>query len=221
MIKIVVVEDDSELAHSLGEILRNGGYDTEIIKDFIDVPSQILKSDADLVLLDINIPNLSGDQVLRKVREKSQVPVVMLTGRDTEIDEAMSMSYGADDFITKPYNSQILLLRIEAVLKRCYKSHDDELKYQGIAILPAKSVLKYHDQEITLSKNELAIMTYLVKNHGKIVSRTDIMDHLWSDDQFVDDNTLTVNINRLRRKLTDAGIQNLIQTRRSQGYIIQ
>lgn len=221
MAKIIIVEDNFKLAQDLGKSLSDNEYDIEIIQNFTNVPEQILSSKADLVLLDMNIPNISGERVLKSIRDASNLPVIMLTGRNNEIDEAISLACGADDFIAKPYNPQILLLHIEAVLKRCDKCHDDTIKYRDITVLTSKSSLKYRDQEITLTKNELAIIVYLLKNSGKIVSRADIMDHLWSGDQFVDDNTLTVNINRLRRKLSDIGLEDLIQTRRSQGYIIE
>lgn len=220
MVRIIIVEDDERLAEGIRGILVKERYDVVIQRDFENTVDGILTAKADLVLLDINIPEMSGERVLRKLRETSMVPVIMLTSRTSEMDEIISMSYGADDFVTKPFNPQILLLRIEAVLGR-NKSHGNSFKYKEIEIFPIKSELVYRGERAILTKNELAIMSFLMKNAGQIVSRSDVMDYLWSDDQFVDDNTLTVNINRLRKKLEDLGLERMIQTRRSQGYILE
>ncbi len=221
MAKICIVEDDTELAKSLERFLSENDYSVNIISDFDNVADQLLNSDADLVLLDIGIPNLNGKQILRKVREKSKIPIIMLTSHNSEIDEIVSMGYGADDYVTKPYNPQILLLRIEAILKRANPNSSDLIEHDGLIISLAKSSAQFAGKEAILSKNELGILNFLLKQRGKIVARSDIMDYLWSDDQFVDDNTLTVNINRLRTKLSEIGLDNLIQTRRAQGYLIE
>lgn len=219
MTKILVVEDEVRLAEDLTELLRAAGYETGRVADFDDTAGEIIKSGADLVLLDINLPRLNGEQVLRRVRERTSVPVIMLTSRDSEVDEVMSMSFGADDFVRKPYSPQVLLLRIEAVLSRV-RGVPDVVSVGALEIVPAKSVVRASYGEVLLSKNELAILMHLAKNRGKIVSRMDLIDHLWDDDRFVDDNTLTVNINRLRQKLDELGCGELVQTRRGQGYIL-
>ncbi len=220
MAKILIVEDDANLAQELATLLSENGYTTTVVNSFENVAGQILSSRANLVLLDINIPNLSGERILREVRTKSQIPIIMLTSKNTEADEIISMTHGADDFIAKPFVPQILLLRIEAILNRT-KNASSTIQHKGIALNPLKSALLYRNTEIILTKNEFAILAYLIKHPGQIVSRADIMDYLWDDDRFVDDNTLTVNINRLRRKLTAAGLPDLIQTRRAQGYILE
>ena len=145
----------------------------------------------------------------------------MVTSRNSEIDELMCMSYGADDYITKPYNPQILLVRIEAVLKRMYRNDSLRLSYHDLILNVSKSMLERGKQNIELSKNETRIFHYLLKQRGRITSREEIMDYLWGSDEFVDDNTLTVNINRLRKKLSEIGYDDVIETKRGQGYLIQ
>jgi DNA-binding response OmpR family regulator len=225
MAKLLIIEDDARLASVLRNILNDAGHQAEAIKNFDDTVAAILQSGADLVLLDLNIPNLNGNQVLRQVREKSALPIIVLTSLDGEINEVLNMSYGADDFVRKPYSPQVLLLRIEAVLKRAGGAPNDSYTYKNLELLPDKNTVRTNDKEngkeLVLSKNEFAILSFLVKNHGKIISRADLMDYLWDDDRFVDDNTLTVNINRLRQKLAELDLQNLISTRRGQGYILE
>lgn len=143
----------------------------------------------------------------------------MVTSKDSEIDEILAMSYGADDYITKPYNPTILLLHIEAIFKRLNKI-DNNLVYHGVNINLSKSTLKKDDIELLLSKNEMSIFYFLFMNQGKIVSRDEIMNYLWGTDKFIDDNTLTVNMTRLKKKLVQIGLINIIETRRDQGYIL-
>ncbi len=145
----------------------------------------------------------------------------MLTSKTGETDEILAMSYGADDYITKPYNPALLLLKIEALFRRLKpQEKQEELEYRGVFLNPLKSTLRYQDREIVLSKNEISIFHYLLKNRGKIVSRDELMDYLWDCNDFVDDNTLTVNINRLRKKLEEIELTGVIETRRRQGYIL-
>ena len=219
--KILIVEDDLELANALKNLLIENGYKATILKQFDKASELIVSSGVDLVLLDINIPGMNGKQVLRQVRTQKQVPIIVLTSESSEINEVISMSYGADDFIKKPYNPQILLLRIEAVLNRTNGSETNVIVHKDMKIDVSNSSIELNGQKEVLSRNELSIITFLLKNRGKIVPRADIMDYMWSDDKFVDDNTLTVNINRLRHKLDEIGKHNIIQTRRSQGYIIE
>lgn len=222
MAKIVIIEDDAALASELKKLLLESGYEVQIIGDFTDVANQVIQSSASLALLDINIPGINGERVLKQIRETSAMPIIMLTSRNSEADEIISMSYGADDFIAKPFVPQILLLRIEAVLSRTLNHNGPKpLTYKDILVNPLRSSITFRNAETVLSKNEFVILTFLIKHAGKIVSRAEIMDSLWDDDQFVDDNTLTVNINRLRRRLEDAGLKDFIKTRRAQGYILE
>lgn len=220
MSKILIVEDDISLRNELELFLSNNGYEVEALESFDDSLNKILSITCDLILMDINIPGLNGEYLCREIRKSSNVAIIMVTSRNSELDELMSMSYGADDYITKPYNPQILLVRIEAVLKRVNNANTTIISYKEIKLNLSKSVIEANNQEIELSKNESKILYYLLKNKGTIIAREEIMDFLWGSDEFVDDNTLTVNINRLRRKLQDIGYDDVIETRRGQGYII-
>lgn len=219
MKKILIVEDDIELSKELKLLLEQNGYQAEIVSDFSNTKQQILENNSDLVLLDINIPNENGEYLLKEIRKTSNVPIIMVTSRNTELDEVVSMSYGADDYITKPYNPTILLLHIEALFKRIEKN-SPRLRYHHIELNLEKGTIEAGTEEIILSKNELMIFSYLLKNQGKIVTREDIMNYLWNTEEFIDDNTLTVNINRLRKRLLDVGLGDCIETRRGQGYIL-
>lgn len=219
MQKIIIVEDDKTLAQELKELLEGNGYEGIILKDFEKPTETILKLDADMILLDINLPNMNGEFLLKEIRKKSNIPIIMVTSRDTETDEVISMSTGADDYITKPYNPTILLLRIEAILKRTNKENE-KIVYKDVEIDKDRSLIKRKDKQVILSKNEILIFDFLIKNQNKIVSRDDIINYLWDSEEFVDDNTLTVNIARLRNKLENIELENVIQTRRGQGYIL-
>lgn len=217
--KILIVEDDRALQEELKKLLDNNGYRGIILKDFKNALTEILEIEPDLILLDIMIPYLNGQQLLKRLREVSNIPVIMVTSKDNEVDEILSFSYGVDDYITKPYNPTILLLHIEALLKRLNKT-EPKLTYQDVKINLLKSTLEKDDQELLLSKNEMGIFYYLVINQGKIVTRDDMMNYLWGTDKFIDDNTLTVNVTRLRKKLEKIGLVDAIETRRDQGYIL-
>jgi len=170
-------------------------------------------------LLDIKIPNTNGQQLLKEIRKESDVPVIMVTSKDSELDEVLSMSYGADDYITKPYNPALLLLHIEALFRRMNKINNIQ-SYRGVKVNPLKSTLENGDKELLLSKNEMSIFYFLLNHQGEIVTRNQIMNHLWGEDKFIDDNTLTVNITRLRKKLESIELKGVIETRREQGYIL-
>lgn len=217
--KILIIEDDFELRKELKVLLDYNGYQGIILQNFKDALEEILEIEPDLILLDIKIPYLNGQQLLKKLREVSTIPVIMVTSKDSEIDEILALSYGADDYITKPYNPTILLLHIEAVFKRLYKD-ETKLFYHDIKVDLMKSTLKNENQELILSKNEMGIFYFLLMNQGKIVTRDDIMNYLWGTDKFIDDNTLTVNMTRLRKRLEKIGLYNVIETRRDQGYIL-
>lgn len=219
MKRILIVEDDLSLREELKIFLDHNGYEGRILHTFTNVAKAILTMDVDLVLLDIMIPEINGQQVLKQVRTKSDVPIIMVTSRNSEVDEVLSMSYGADDYITKPYNPTLLLLHIEALFKRINKQNSMEM-YRGVMVNVLKSTLEKGDQELLLSKNEMAIFHYLLQHKGCIVSRDALMDYLWDTNKFIDDNTLTVNITRLRKKLEEIGLIDVIETRRGQGYLL-
>lgn len=219
MSKILIFEDDRAIRNELNELLKNAGYETECITDFSTSIKHILSSNFDLILLDINLPNINGEQILQEIRKSSYIPVIMVTSRTTEIDEVISMSYGADDYITKPYNPTILLLRISAVLKRS-ATVKNEIMYRGYKINAAKGSLSNGEKEIILTKNEFIIFQLLLDRYGEIVTRDDLMTALWDNNEFINDNALTVNISRLRVKLAEAGCENAIETRKKQGYVL-
>lgn len=221
MKKIAVVEDDRVLRKALKSLLEENGYGTCCLEDFSNVEEEILRAGPDMVLLDILLPGTNGQEILRNLRQKSQIPVIMVTSREGDMDQILAMSYGADDYITKPYNPTLLLLKMEALFRRIQPgAPQEEVEYRGILLNLLRSTMTYQGEERVLSKNEFSILYYLIKNQGRIVSRDELMDHLWDCNDFIDDNTLTVNINRLRKKLEEAGIQGAIQTRRGQGYLL-
>lgn len=221
MASIFIVEDDVQLRTELIKLLEKYGYACESSDDFAHMPDIILKAAPQLVLLDLNLPVYDGFYICRELRKKSAVPVIVVTSRDGDIDELMSMNLGADDFVAKPYNPQILLARIAAVLKRAYPEEAPSIvSYKGLELDLAKSMARGPLGETELTKNELRILTTLLASRGRVVSRDKIMNALWQSDEFVDDNTLTVNINRLRRKLDAVGAADYLATKRGQGYLI-
>ena len=219
MKKIFLVEDDKAICEELEMLLRNSGYATDKINDFQNSKNEIIVSHPDLILMDINIPGINGQMLLSELRKEIDTPIIMLTSKATEIDEVLSMSYGADDYITKPYNPTILLLRIAAIFKRV-DNNTGSLTYRDLKVNAAKGILSKGSEELLLTKNEMIIFKYLLSNINTIVSRDDLMNELWNNDEYVNDNALTVNISRLRSKLADFGYEDVIETRKKQGYIL-
>ena len=219
MKKIFLVEDDKAICEELEMLLKNSGYETDKIKDFQNSKNEILESHPDLILMDINIPGINGQMLLSELRKEIDTPIIMLTSKATEIDEVLSMSYGADDYITKPYNPTILLLRIAAIFKRVDNNTGSQT-YRDLKVNTAKGILSKGSEELLLTKNEMIIFKYLLSNINTIVSRDDLMNELWNNDEYVNDNALTVNISRLRSKLADFGYEDVIEARKKQGYIL-
>ena len=215
----MIIEDDEIIREELRELLEEAGYEIILINKFENLVQKILKISPDLLLLDINIPLVNGEIILQELRKKSNLAIVMVTSKNNEVDEALSISYGADDYITKPYNPNILLLRIGAVLKRS-RNYNNELIYKDLIFDMGKGTIKKEDKEIILTKNEMIIFSYLMMHQNKIVSRDELMTILWDNTEFVNDNTLTVNISRLRNKLKELGKNYIIETRKGQGYIL-
>lgn len=218
MKKIMIVDDEKKLRDELNIFLTNNGFEVICITNFNNTIESIINNPCDLILLDINLPKLDGEYICKELRKKIETPIIMVTCKNTEIDELLSINYGADDYVTKPYNPQILLARINRILNR--NNSETKLEYKGITLYLSKSSLEVDNKTVDLSRNELKIFHYLLKNQSNIVSRDDLIDYLWNNNEFVDDNTLTVNINRLRNKLESLGYKNVIITKRSQGYII-
>lgn len=217
MKKIAILEDDTSIALELKELLKNAGYQVLVITDYEKSVELILKEKVDLALLDINLPTANGEIILKELRKKTTMPIIMLTSRVTEVDEILSISYGADDYITKPYNPTILLLRIQNVLKRT-ENTTSSLIYNNIIVNPSKGILQSETSELSLTKNEMIIFLYLLNNKGNIVKRDELMTDLWNNNEYINDNALTVNISRLRTKLEEFGLKDVIETRKGQGY---
>ena len=223
MNKIMIVEDDESISSELKELLQNSGYEAVVLQDFNNSLNEILRVAPDLLLLDINIPYMNGELLLQSLRKSTNTPVIMVTSKNSETDEALSISYGADDYITKPYNPNILLLRIGAVLKRIktnYGANSNKLSYRDLLFDVQKGIIKKDSIEIVLTKNEMIIFSYLLSHKNKIVTRDELMTTLWDNTEFVNDNALTVNISRLRNKLKEIGCEDAIDTRKGQGYIL-
>ena len=219
MKKIIIVEDDKIVAKELLNLLINSNYEATILEDFENAKEVILNSKPDLILMDINIPYLNGELLLKSIRKESNVPVIMLTSRTSETDEVLSMSYGADDYITKPYNPTILLLRISNIFRRC-ENNSDLINYKELSINLARGIICSKNKEINLTKNEMIIFNYLFNNKERIVSRDELMTEAWNNDEYINDNALTVNISRLRSKLEELKSEITIETRKGIGYIL-
>ena len=221
MQKILIVEDDEKLRRELKIFLSNNGYQLEILEKFDNTIQDIFNINPNLVLLDINLPGIDGEYVLKEIRKQSNLPIIVITSRDNEIDEVLSINYGADHYITKPFNIQILLAKINSILRRINADNtQDIVNAQNFIINLSNSKVIKGNKEIELTKNELKILKYLNEKRNKIVSREEIMNYLWESENFIDDNTLSVNVTRLRKKLAKIGLQKLIETKRGQGYIL-
>ncbi len=223
MQKILIVEDDEKLRSELEIFLNNNGYDAQSLKRFDNTIQDILEINPNLVLLDVNLPGSDGEFVCKEIRKQSQVPIIIITSRDSELDELISINYGADHYITKPFNIQILLAKIAAILRRTNAESclQDKIDCKDFVLNLSKSTIEKGDVVIELTRNEFKILKYLAQNRDKIVSREDIMECLWDSESFIDDNTLTVNITRLRGKLGELNLKELIETKRGQGYILK
>lgn len=223
MKKIIIIEDSEVIREELRSFLSKYGYDVVLAMDFENILEEVKELNGDLILLDVNLPVFDGYYICREIRKQSDIPIIIVTSRDSEVDELMSMNLGADDFVTKPYNTQILLARIESILRRASRvvENSDLLEHNGMTLNLSNGTVNYGGESLEITKNELKILSYLMKNKGNIVSREDLMTYLWNSDFFVDDNTLSVNITRLRKKLESIGVKDAIETRRGLGYIMQ
>lgn len=220
MQRILIVEDDKKLRNELETFLNKNGYIAKGLEKFDNTIQDILNENANLVLLDINLPYVDGEFVCKEIRKVSNVPIIIVTSRDNEIDELMSLNYGADQYVTKPFNIQILLAKIVGLLKRNQNagSNQEKIDCDGFVLNTAERVIEKENNKIDLTKNEYSILYYLSTHKNKVVTRDEIMDYLWDSEEFIDDNTLSVNIKRLRMKLEELGLQDKIETKRGQGY---
>lgn len=222
MQKILIIEDDEKIRSELETFLNKNGYETKTIVNFENTIEDALNEKADLILLDINLPYADGEYICKEIRKNSDVPIIMVTSRDSEIDELISLNYGADQYVTKPYNIQILLAKIAGLLKRNQSNNtNDKIELEKFILNTSSRYVENGDKKIELTKNEYNIIYYLSLRKGKLVSRDEIMDYLWESENFIDDNTLSVNIKRIRDKLEEIGAKDSIETRRGQGYILK
>ena len=214
---IFVCEDDLPMAQDLCAILRKYGYEADFTRSFSNVAADIAVQKPDLVLLDINLPQYDGFHICRELRKASEIPVIMITSRDSEMDELMSMNLGADDYVTKPFNMQILLAHIASVLRRSAPVQENVLTHRGAVLNLTRGTLEFAGNTVELTKNELRILQTLMQADGT-VSRDTLMEKLWETDSFIDENTLSVNVARLRKKLDSAGLVGFIVTKKGLGY---
>lgn len=222
MQKILIIEDDEKIRSELETFLNKNGYETKTIVNFENTIEDALNERADLILLDINLPYADGEYICKEIRKNSDVPIIMVTSRDSEIDELISLNYGADQYVTKPYNIQILLAKIAGLLKRNQSNNtNDKIELEKFILNTSSRYVENGDKKVELTKNEYNIIYYLSLRKGKLVSRDEIMDYLWESESFIDDNTLSVNIKRIRDKLEEIGAKDSIETRRGQGYILK
>lgn len=224
MYNIMIIEDDRALCTNVNDMLIKWGFETTIVDNFQDIATEFARSKANLVIMDVNLPYFDGFYWCNKIRQVSKVPIVFVSSRDTNMDIIMAMNTGADDYITKPFSMDILIAKINALLRRTYsygEQTSDLIECQGVILNITENTLLYKDQRLELTKNEFKVMLLLMKNRGKTISRERIMRALWDDDNFINDNTLTVNINRLRSKLEDMGLKDYIVTKKGHGYIVQ
>lgn len=219
---ILIVEDEPAIRQELKQLLENALYQVTALDDFENVAADVLEICPDLVLLDLNLPGESGFDVCTRIRSSSEVPIVFVTSRTDSMDELTGLMKGWDDYITKPFQPPILLAHIAAVLKRTAHGEKERAKFfhQGVELDIAKGILSFQGKIVELTKNELKIMHYLFQNKGNIVSRANLVEYLWDNQVFIDDNTLSVNMTRIRAKLEQAGVHDFIRTKRGLGYYI-
>ena len=221
--KIFIVEDDENIVELLGDELRQWGYETKAVKDFNDVANEIGRYNPNLVLMDITLPYYNGFYWTQKIRQNSNVPIIFISSHNNQVDMVSAMQFGADDYITKPIDINLTRVKIQAILRRTYEytMPVDKPVFEGISLDISKAKLLGEGFCIDLTKTELLILEYLFNMRGKIAKREDIMNHCWQGDDFIDDNTLAVNITRLRKKLRGVGYKEFIQTKKGMGYYLQ
>ena len=217
---ITIVEDDPVIREKLSSLLKENGYETTLVNDFQNVISNLLEINTDLILLDINLPYEDGFNICKKIKEKLQIPIIFVTSRDTTEDEIKSIQVGGVDFITKPYNKIILLEKIKRALKLNNPINFRELTKNGYTLDLHLSLLRYNGKETELTRNEFRILYYFFINPNRIITKDELLEKLWNDKYYLDDNILSVNINRLRKKASEIGIVDFLKNIRGQGYIL-
>ncbi|HBF4080768.1 response regulator transcription factor [Clostridioides difficile] len=223
MFKIMVVEDDVSLKNIIAKCLTKWGHDVHQIENLENIIEEFKNYNPELVLLDINLPFYDGFHWCNEIRKISKVPIIFISSRNSNMDVIMGVNLGADDYIQKPFSVDVLVAKVNALLRRTYNfvdNNSNQIIYNGVTLDLSTATINYEDNTIELTKNEIKILHELMKYKGQIVSRNKLMKKLWDNDWFVDDNTLTVNVNRIRSKLNEIGLEDFIETKRGLGYII-
>ncbi|WP_088041834.1 response regulator transcription factor [Bacillus sp. EAC] len=224
MYKVMMIEDDEKIRRIVSDTLKKWQYDVVEVIHFDQVLKEFEKTEPHLVLLDINLPVYDGYYWCQQIRSVSKVPIIFLSSRNQNMDIIMAINMGGDDFIQKPFDLDILITKISALMRRKYTYQEEEnirFVHRGLKLNVTNSTIEYNEQSTELSRNEFIILQLMLRNIRKIVSRDDLMQALWNEEKFVDDNTLTVNVNRLRRKIAILGLEDFIVTRKGMGYIIE
>ncbi|UPA30972.1 response regulator transcription factor [Terrisporobacter glycolicus] len=225
MMDIFIIEDDKALSREISLTLGKWGYSTCEVNDFENITDEVLQCNPKLILMDVNLPCYDGFYWCSQIRNFMKVPIIFISSRDNDMDIIMSINMGGDDYITKPFSPQILVAKIQAILRRTYSYNNDLkseiIKFKDITLNIVDGNIYFKDENTELTKNELKIMKILMENQEKIVSRDEIIEELWDTDEFISENTLTVNVNRLRKKLDSIGLNDFIETKKGQGYIIK
>lgn len=225
MYKVFIVEDDEKILSLIKDRLERYGYIVSIADDYANIKGQFIEADPHLVLLDINLPNYDGFFWCREIRTISNVPIIFISARFSDMDQVMAIENGGDDYIIKPFSFDLLLAKIKGVMRRTYgeyrqNSSKDLFEVDGLYLYKTQNIVEWQNKKVELSKKEFALLYILLANLEEIVSRETLLAELWDDIDFVDDNTLSVNIARLRKRLEDIGIKDAIETKRGQGYSI-
>lgn len=222
---IFIIEDDNALSREVSLTLSKWGYSVCEIKDFENITNEVLECNPKLILMDINLPCYDGFYWCSQIRNFLKVPIIFISSRDNDMDIIMSINMGGDDYITKPFSPQVLVAKVQAILRRTYSYNNDLksdiIKFKDITLNIVEGKVYFKDENVDLTKNELKIMNILMNNQEKIVSREEIIEELWDTDEFISENTLTVNVNRLRKKLDSIGLNDFIETKKGQGYILR
>ncbi|RPA63698.1 DNA-binding response regulator [Aerococcus agrisoli] len=220
--KVMLVEDDMVIARELAANLEKWQYQTYIVSDFDQVEADVVREAPHLILMDLNLPAYNGFYWTDRIRRQSKVPIIFISSVSEPMDMIMAMQMGADDYITKPIDMQLTISKIQALLRRTYdfadQSADQQFAFAGVRLQPTQSALTYQGQTIDLTFTELQILISLFRDAGQVVTRHSILDFCWQNDQFIDDNTLAVNMSRIRKKLRSIGLDDLIETKKNMGY---
>lgn len=223
--KIMLIEDDAALRESISGLLNKYGYICLLIEDFRNVQEEIDRIKPNLILLDINLPYFDGYYVIRMVRRTSKIPIIVVSARNSTGDQILGLELGADDYLLKPFDSEILLTKVKAILRRTYgelsSDTEDILNIGGLTLDEGGFKALYNNKSVILSKNEFIILKRLMEANGSVVKRELLFEDIWDDKEFVDENTLTVNVTRVKGKLEDLGLKNVIKTRRGLGYVLE